>query len=199
MKRNRLDISIVEFCRTGRFGPVALGMSRHDVLALLGEPDVAGAGNLETRLCKYGDIEFHFQEKTGLLYLIWCDHIPFPGERSRRVRLSSWLFKGRERPGKETVEKGLSEHGIAFCCRELESETVPGLTLFPPDDDGTITFLSDESRGEFVLESGVEIRFGNIIAHYGANPPRLIEKDVVLSIGAFDPALAAAPEEGRRR
>ena len=57
MNRNKLDISLLEFFRTGRFGPVALGMSRHEVLGLLGEPDAAGAGDLETRLCKYGDIE----------------------------------------------------------------------------------------------------------------------------------------------
>lgn len=195
MKSNTIDISLLEFIKTGRFGPVSLGMSRHDVFALFGKPDVVGAGNLETRLCKYGDIEFHFQAKTGLLYLIWSDHIPFPGERSRRIRLDPWLFNGNRRPSKDAIGKGLTEHGVNFQYREIESETVPGLTILPPDENEVLGYLSEEPSGEFLLESGVAIGIGDIIAHHGNDPLRLVEKNVAICIGAFDETLSSDPEK----
>jgi hypothetical protein len=54
---------------------VRLGMTRDEVVAVIGEPDAKGGTSRKyptPSIYKYGDIELHFQGwKDGILCLIW--------------------------------------------------------------------------------------------------------------------------------
>ncbi|TWT98271.1 hypothetical protein [Stieleria varia] len=67
------QVSIVEAIERGSLGPFALGVSRHIVGEVLGEPTDATFANRKRTSCiwRYGTVEFHFNH--DLLTLIHCD------------------------------------------------------------------------------------------------------------------------------
>ena len=66
-------ISIADTIESGRFGPLAIGVSRQDVGEMFGSPSDATTTNRKRTSCvwRYGSIEFHFDDE--LLSLIHCD------------------------------------------------------------------------------------------------------------------------------
>ncbi len=68
-------ISLKEFALTGRFGPVTVGMSKEQLLALLGPPESdndfgTGWGGL-----RYGSYEFFYELENGLIASMQNDHL----------------------------------------------------------------------------------------------------------------------------
>lgn len=90
-------VRLEEFLRSGEFGPVRIGMSRDQLLLTLGEPERLGGTSSSQPvplIWKYGDVEFHFDLRTGLLALVYADSFSTPrGALGLQVE-AGWLLGG---------------------------------------------------------------------------------------------------------
>lgn len=89
-----VNVSLRELIEKGSFGPVHLGMSRGEVIRHLGEPTDWSAGRKFFRagILKYGDFEFHFDPRDGLLWLIHLEEFSATTAGSS-VRLDPWIIR----------------------------------------------------------------------------------------------------------
>lgn len=107
-----IEISLQDFVRTGRFGPVALGQSRADIAAALGDSDNMSAPTRKRRVpqvWKYGDFEFHFHEHSDALAMIFIDHFNVP-RSGKSVAIDPWIIR-RDVPF-NVLSKALAELGL---------------------------------------------------------------------------------------
>jgi hypothetical protein len=191
-----INISLLDFFRTGHFGAIALGMTRQEILNLMGEPDDFGYPPThyhQAGVWKYGDIEFHFGEDLPRLFLIWCDLLPFADNKSRNISLDAWLFGDGKQPSKQDIERGLKAANITYKYIEFEQKIPGELTLFvneeeayereSVEDEASIRYQSAEGTGTFILESGVEIGIGEISEHYRRDRPSKIREGLAITIG----------------
>ena len=148
MTNSQTLISLKDVIQSGVFGPIKLGMSRDEVIAVLGEPDAVAINSrrrhrLKPGFIKYGDIEFYFTDETDQLHMIYADHVSeFRG--GNRISLDSWIIKGGA-PRKE-IEKALSDIGINFI------EVKPW----------------DPTCSQIRTDSGVELVFAEVEEEYSA-------------------------------
>ena len=104
--------SLKGFARTGRLGPLALGMSRAEVRDALGPPMSWLAGKRVERspLWKYGDAELYFDaaEKLEVIHFDWFE-VPTGGPT---LELHPWVIRrGLPLP---QLEAALRAEGIDF-------------------------------------------------------------------------------------
>jgi hypothetical protein len=118
----QICVSMREFLRTGKFGPVRLGASAESVRSFFGNPHDVGAGTPWRRtpgFWKYGDVEFHFTDDDQRVWLIFCDTF----ERLHlgdAASLDRWFFQGH--PSCEEVERGLTAAQIPFHRQDMPHE-----------------------------------------------------------------------------
>ena len=108
-----IDISLKDFVRCGRFGPVALGQSRADIRAALGEPDDVSAPTGKRRvppIWKYGDFEFHFFERADALAMIFIDHFDVP-RGGKTIAVDPWIIR-RDLPSND-LARALDDLGLS--------------------------------------------------------------------------------------
>jgi hypothetical protein len=158
-ERPRLQISVLDFIRTGAFGPARLGMKREELETALGRPEGSGCGKSpgysKAAIWTYGAFEFHFTPDDEL-WLIFTDHLDEVAyETDRRSHdLDPWILGelGKDIPTRCQVEEALRDEQIAF---EEIRETLgrPVLKcrsgvefLFDPDDAPHLSALSLMSR-----------------------------------------------------
>ena len=126
------DIDLRDFFRSGRFGPIHLGMTKHEVESLFGKPQDWGGTFpwwLEEKLLqarkftlpysaypiwKYDEMEFFFGDERERLYQIFCDHLGKLKGAGKAFYLEKWLFQSGESLVYQKLERGLLEEGIAF-------------------------------------------------------------------------------------
>ena len=111
-----IDVCLLEFVRTGRFGPIELGINRNELKEIIGDPDQWGLhASVELAdIWKYGDIEFHFN-KSSQLYMIFADNFDVPrGNESFRIK--PWII--REFLDAQLFKAELTASGIEY--RETE-------------------------------------------------------------------------------
>ena len=141
------SISLIDFFRTGNFGPIQLGMTRQEIYGLLGEPDWYQSPDtnlMRSNIWMYEPIEFHFFDESPLR-LIFTDHISYPNYwNSKRIRLDAWLFSNGYQPNKNELEAGLRKQHVPFTYIKIK-----------PKDEGDI-------KGKFLFESGVEILVADV-------------------------------------
>jgi hypothetical protein len=109
-----IAVSLLDWLRTGQFGPVRLGFSRAQLQDLLGRPDDMGGTSRKHRtpaIWKYGDIEFHFGGRDDPLYLIHLDDFAIP-TGGPAIAFDPWIVRGGLL--REEVEWILSAQGIAY-------------------------------------------------------------------------------------
>jgi hypothetical protein len=90
-------ISMKDFALTGNFGPVKIGMSKNDVIELLGQPSGESALYAGHVGVCYGRYEFFF-DQGDILYAIQndsCDpnfprHVEF---RNKRFKIDPWVLR----------------------------------------------------------------------------------------------------------
>ena len=119
MMADPLDVSLLETARTGRVGPIRLGLDGDDVARLLGPPDAWGglpsrydrlgdeagrAAAAARGVWTYGDIELHFVE--ARLRMIFSDRFGESVDGCGAMRVDSWV-----------VRRGASLEAV---CAELE-------------------------------------------------------------------------------
>lgn len=141
------NITLIDFFRTGNFGPVQLGMTRQEVYDLLGEPDWCQSPDtnlMRSNIWMYKPIELHFFDEFPLR-LICTDHISYPNFwDSKRIGLDAWLFSNGYQPNKNELEAGFREQNLPFTYLEME----------PKDED--------DVKSKFLFESGVEILIADV-------------------------------------
>lgn len=99
-QRNALaiEVELVTFLRTGDFGGIRLGMSRQEILDLIGTPPDWMVTRRRKRfevsgIWKYGSIEFHLEDYGGPLWMIFTDHFPLEGSETLNI-VDPWLLRG---------------------------------------------------------------------------------------------------------
>lgn len=136
-----IEISLLEWLRTGRFGPVHLGMSRAEVEGVLGPPEMMGGRTSRRKrrptIWKYGDVEMYFGgELEDPLHTVFLEGLSVPSEGQRLV-IDPWRLRGGM--GLEEAIQQLEAEGLRFEQR-----------VNPVDKDYV----------ELSLESGVKLSFG---------------------------------------
>ena len=132
--------SIEEFCRTGEYGPLKLGMSREQVRQVLGDPENVGGlypkqikpvheGHLTLisdtayPIWGYGCVELFFGEKRDLLHRISCKNLAYwMHSWSQIIHLDPWIYRGPFNQSgvtgpsitKDEFEAGLQWAGIDY-------------------------------------------------------------------------------------
>ncbi len=152
-------IELEAFLRTGEFGPVRMGMSRDELLRLLGEPERLGGASRRhpvPPIWRYGDVEFHFVPETGLLGLVFADGFEVPRGALGLALEPGWLRGGL--PLQAGLER-LVEAGLPHALRvpdydpgqvvlELESGVLLGFVVDAADRGGRpgLVFFSQGPR-----------------------------------------------------
>ncbi len=152
-----ISVSMMEFLRTGAFGPIHLGMPRTDVEEILAPPNAMSTTTSDNGLpaiWKYGDIEMHFEPNDNLSS-IYTDEFDVPSG-GQAIDLDPWILR-RGIPWSE-VEPQLAARHISYSER---GKTTP----------------YDNATTRIVMDSGVELIFENHVerdaALIASGPPEL--------------------------
>jgi hypothetical protein len=139
-------VLLKEFLRTGQLGRVCLGMSEHEVTAMIGRSDASGGTFRKypkPSLFEYGDIELFYDYNSRLLNLIvinfWEPRFPSGGST---IDLHPWIIKG-----------GLQAEEL-IC--QLEREGIPYSEVEP---------INYETR-QLLVNSAVTMIFNNNIEEW---------------------------------
>lgn len=118
-------VSLKEFFRTGLFGPIELGMTRNEIISLLGTPDIWGPSNARSfetaTIWKYCDVEFYFTREHRL-FQIFCDNIEI-SEDCEKMRIDYWVIHNQM--AAETLKLALNQENIDYSIREVPA--LPGV------------------------------------------------------------------------
>ena len=114
-------ISMLEFCRTGRFGTLDAGASQDDMIEYLGEP-TAWDGGQHKAFCHYGDVQIFFNERS--LYLIHIDW--FSGTNNTPVlnrphQLEPWVLNANAQINE--IIHALGQEKLEFK-QEVQAESI---------------------------------------------------------------------------
>lgn len=141
------EVKLKEFLRTGKYGPVGLGMSSEEVKALLGFPDVVGETTGKRKrpaILKYGDWEFHFaprQETGDRLVLIYMDDFGVP-EGGSKVKLDPWIIEQGLPIG--TAEREFQAAQLKF--KRVQPAHLPGTTILSIENGASLSFREPEGN-----------------------------------------------------
>ena len=97
LKRHRreskfVEASLLEFARTGQFGPLRCGTSREELLAALGAPPLWGTEQDReiASIWRYGNVEFYFDEDR--VWMIFSDHEDL-SDGGETLRVNRWIVR----------------------------------------------------------------------------------------------------------
>lgn len=151
-----MNVSLLHFLRTGRFGELQVGLTSQEVVALLGEPQAKGGTSRRYRhpcIYKYGCLEVWFSRKTP--FEVVGIFIERDFERTKfefwpSITVEDWEL----RPGAawDEVKAYLVSHGIRFS--EMAN---PDRFMLEPDEPGGrvhLGFEDEEEEGLHSLHSG---------------------------------------------
>jgi hypothetical protein len=160
-----ITISLKDFVLNGNFGPVKIGITRDDVVNLLGEPEGEGDFGSGYGGLQYARYEFFYDKKNkGRIYAMQNDNLAiFPNLKTKRVNnkyaicfsndhvtIDIWfLKKGRYLTYKDVVEI-LKKEKINY--EVIEKQGVPifkfasGVEMDFYDNSGTL-YYSDDWKG----------------------------------------------------
>lgn len=128
---SRLSISLIDFCRTGHFGPITLGMTKLEVEQVFGKPPAWGGTfpwwpeELTRKataftlpytvysIWTYDAMEFHFGMQDRL-YIIWCDHFDELVLHGQAFDLQRWIFGPASSVPKNVCIAALKAEGIPY-------------------------------------------------------------------------------------
>jgi hypothetical protein len=136
-------ISLKDFALTGNFGPVRIGMSKNEVIQLLGRPSgeaTLNAGHVDVQ---YGNYEFFF-DRGNVLYAIQNDRCDpkFPKMvefRNRRFKIDPWVLRAPLTHTLTRVGGQLEREGIPHSIVDYFGRTViqfPSKVVLDFSDEG---------------------------------------------------------------
>jgi hypothetical protein len=95
-----IQVELLDFLHTGNFGGITLGITRQQIIDLVGNPPewhVRGRGRKKrfeaASIWKYGSMEFFFAENSGAFHMIYTDHFPLEGCETLTI-IDPWLLRG---------------------------------------------------------------------------------------------------------
>jgi hypothetical protein len=105
--------SLEDFARTGKLGPLALGMQRSRVVEFVGRPSDFSARQPEARAAvwRYGSAELHFDEEDRICLIHFDDGFDIPRGGSG-LSFAPWVLK--EGMARDVLEQSLNSVGIGF-------------------------------------------------------------------------------------
>ena len=165
------EINLLQFFKTGEFGPVKLGMTRAEVENLLGKPDsyytieeISDSDDYTSaEIWEYGGVELYFatQDSTDitahLLIEITFNPIYLAAPEKWQTDISPWVFGSYFGPTRQELKDALGQAAIPYTeNKRLESE---------PNGNGRHTktnwlyTANNEIQGTLHLQSGVLVRY----------------------------------------
>lgn len=113
-----IEVSIKEFIRTGDFGPVKLGMSKDEVIDLLGNPDSDNKIRKTGSILLYSWYELFFDNEK-VLKSIQNDHyqpnLPNTYKFSNaKFRIEPWILNADETQTIDSIAHRLKDVGIDY-------------------------------------------------------------------------------------
>jgi hypothetical protein len=122
-----MHLDMKAFLLTGQFEPVTFGLTRQQLVAILGEPDDWGGHKKmhKAPVWLYGSFEFYFPKYGDGITTIFSDHLdPFKG--SANLRLDPWILSADlSLPKAETI---LNSEAIVYDRHELPELNASELT-----------------------------------------------------------------------
>jgi hypothetical protein len=109
-----VKIQLLEFLRTGIFGPICFGMNRAEVEQALGIPDLEGGISRKypkPSIWRYGNIEISFESGVDRLCSIYIDHFEVPNS-SKVIGVEPWIIQ--RGLSKSELESALTKQGIKY-------------------------------------------------------------------------------------
>lgn len=154
------QISLKDFAITGRFGPVSIGMTKNQVIDLLGQPEEENDFNQGSSGLTYSWYEFFYWTDTEIVYAIQNDHLTtwpyFKGKAKRINHINAIYFKNEKfeldiwflKPGKdicyEKVIEILDIENIRY--KEIENPSSVYMIEF---ESGVRLDFNDESNRSY--------------------------------------------------
>ncbi|WP_422107784.1 hypothetical protein [Winogradskyella sp.] len=124
MKLNhKIKIDLFEVFKSGKFDFIRIGKDKNWILKNFPEPDEYEAGKTleSSRVWRYGNIEFHFEN--NLLTQIFTDYIDSL-DGGENIELGKWIFKEPEKLTAEYVIRHLTECRIDFWAKSKMTEFI---------------------------------------------------------------------------
>ena len=153
------EINLLEFFKTGQFGPTHLGMTRGEVKRLLGSPD----NDTSPTIWEYGGIELHFDTSRSsnpeahLLIRITFNPIYLAAPEKWQTDIVPWVFGSYFGPTRQELKQALMRAAISYT--EMKQ---PRARLEDNHDrrGNWLYSASHEISGTLHLPSGVSATYG---------------------------------------
>jgi hypothetical protein len=139
MRQDR-QVSLLELCRTGKFGALHIGSSETEMIEYLGEPTSwANTKANEDKFCHYGDVQFFFdKQQIWLIHIDWFNGPNNAPRLNEPHQLEPW--KIREGASLEEIQNALHAEFLAF-----QSETKHGSILLKLES-GTKIYFDEQTQ-----------------------------------------------------
>ena len=112
---NLIEVSLLDFAKTGKLGPIYLGQSRIEVNSILGDPPLWGTQKYMSvsSIWRYGDIEIYFADE--VVDMIFSDQGDFTNG-GESIDIDPWIIRrGLER---SYFERELASLGVSYTSEE---------------------------------------------------------------------------------
>ncbi|MBB3166835.1 hypothetical protein [Simiduia aestuariiviva] len=151
-----MKLSIEEFVKTGKFGPVQIGMSKPEIIEFLGEADSDNDMDQNGSILIYGWYEL-FINSEDRLYSIQNDNYDpkYPETyifQNSKFEIDPWILNNSTCQNIESISSKLKNSGIRFCLEEYY-----GRIVIKADSGVIIDFEEDEN--EIGLRELIGIRY----------------------------------------
>jgi hypothetical protein len=165
------EINLLQFFKTGDFGPVKLGMTRAEVENLLGKPDsyytpdnADDSNNYATaRIWEYGGVELCFatQDSTDvtshLLMEITFNPIYLATPEKWQTDIAPWVFGSYFGPTRQELKQALGQAAIPYTEDKRPKPMPNGNDRFTKSN--WLYTANNEIYGTLHLQSGVLVRY----------------------------------------
>tara|TARA_B100000795_G_C22534579_1_gene336458 strand:+ start:21 stop:566 length:546 start_codon:yes stop_codon:yes gene_type:complete len=141
-------IYLKKFALTGEFGPVKIGMSKDQVIQLMGEPETDQDFGSGSSGLLYSWYEFFYETETGVLNSIQNDHLQDDCSnhdesitfKNDKIEIDTWFLRLNQDLTRSDVKKALMSQGIPFSEEEYWGSDIirfeSGVYLDFDDRDG---------------------------------------------------------------
>lgn len=117
-----MKVSIQAFLRNGKFGGVEVGMSKHTVLNLLGEPSSDHSLGETGSILLYSWYEFFFDDEDILNYIQNDSYNPEDIDsyqfQNEKFEVDAWFMDGSKNQGIDEVKKRLDQENFEYRVEE---------------------------------------------------------------------------------
>ena len=166
------EINLLQFFKTGRFGPVKLGMTRAEVENLLGKPDSYSSDTIyetinyaEARVWEYGGVELCFATDDSaditshFLMEIRFNPIYLATPEKWQTDIVPWVFGSYFGPTRQELKDALIQAAIPYTEDKQPRPMLEGNGRHSKTN--WLYSANDEICGTLHLQSGVLVRYSN--------------------------------------